>query len=40
MDYANSTFISGAFWTEKIVSVAGLKTLEIIQKIKYESKFS
>ena len=34
MDYANSTFISSTFWTERIGSVAGLKTLEIMQKIK------
>ena len=34
MDYANSTFISSTFWTERIGSAAGLKTLEIMQKIK------
>ena len=34
MDYANSTFISSTFWTERIGSVAGLKTLEIMEKIK------
>jgi glutamate-1-semialdehyde aminotransferase len=34
MDYANSTFISSTFWTERIGSVAGLKTLEIMQKIR------
>jgi len=34
MDYANSTFISSTFWTERIGSVAGLKTLEIMQNIK------
>jgi len=33
MDYANSTFISSTFWTERIGSVAGLKTLEIMEKI-------
>ena len=34
MDYANSTFISSTFWTERIGAVAGLKTLEIMEKIK------
>jgi glutamate-1-semialdehyde aminotransferase len=34
MSYANSTFISSTFWTERIGSVAGLKTLEIMEKIK------
>lgn len=34
MDYANSTFMSSTFWTERIGSVAGLKTLEIMQNIK------
>jgi glutamate-1-semialdehyde aminotransferase/spore coat polysaccharide biosynthesis protein SpsF (cytidylyltransferase family) len=34
MDYTNSTFISSTFWTERIGSVAGLKTLEIMEKIK------
>jgi glutamate-1-semialdehyde 2,1-aminomutase len=34
MNYANSTFISSTFWTERIGSVAGLKTLEIMEKIK------
>ena len=34
MDYAKSTFISSTFWTERIGSVAGLKTLEIMEKIK------
>jgi glutamate-1-semialdehyde aminotransferase len=34
MDYVNSTFISSTFWTERIGSVAGLKTLEIMEKIK------
>jgi glutamate-1-semialdehyde aminotransferase/spore coat polysaccharide biosynthesis protein SpsF (cytidylyltransferase family) len=34
MDYANSSFISSTFWTERIGSVAGLKTLEIMEKIK------
>jgi glutamate-1-semialdehyde aminotransferase len=34
MTYANSTFISSTFWTERIGSVAALKTLEIMEKIK------
>jgi glutamate-1-semialdehyde aminotransferase len=34
MNYANSTFISSTFWTERIGSAAGLKTLEIMEKIK------
>jgi glutamate-1-semialdehyde 2,1-aminomutase len=34
MNYANATFISSTFWTERIGSVAGLKTLEIMEKIK------
>ena len=34
MNYVNSTFISSTFWTERIGPVAGLKTLEIMEKIK------
>jgi glutamate-1-semialdehyde 2,1-aminomutase len=34
MEYVNSTFISSTFWTERIGSAAGLKTLEIMSKIK------
>ena len=34
MNYANSTFISSTFWTERIGSAAGLKTLEIMENIK------
>jgi glutamate-1-semialdehyde aminotransferase/spore coat polysaccharide biosynthesis protein SpsF (cytidylyltransferase family) len=34
MNYSNSTFISSTFWTERIGSTAGLKTLEIMEKIK------
>jgi glutamate-1-semialdehyde aminotransferase len=34
MSYANSSFISSTFWTERIGSVAALKTLEIMEKIK------
>jgi len=34
MSYANSTFISSTFWTERIGSAAALKTLEIMEKIK------
>ena len=34
MNYANSTFISSTFWTERIGSTAGLKTLEIMEKMK------
>jgi glutamate-1-semialdehyde aminotransferase/spore coat polysaccharide biosynthesis protein SpsF (cytidylyltransferase family) len=34
MNYANSTFISSTFWTERIGTVAAIKTLEIMEKIK------
>ena len=34
MESAKSTFISSTFWTERIGSVAGLKTLEIMKKTK------
>ena len=34
MNYANSTFISSTFWTERIGSAAAIKTLEIMEKIK------
>lgn len=34
MDYANSTFISSTFWTERIGFAAALKTLEIMNNIK------
>jgi glutamate-1-semialdehyde aminotransferase len=34
MNYSHSTFISSTFWTERIGSTAGLKTLEIMEKIK------
>jgi glutamate-1-semialdehyde aminotransferase len=34
MTYANSTFISSTFWTERIGSAAALKTLEVMEKIK------
>jgi glutamate-1-semialdehyde 2,1-aminomutase len=34
MNYANKTFISSTFWTERIGSAAALKTLEIMNKIK------
>jgi glutamate-1-semialdehyde aminotransferase len=34
MSYVNSTFISSTFWTERIGSVAALKTLEVMEKIK------
>ena len=32
MDEASNTFISSTFWSEKIGFVAGLKTLEIMEK--------
>ena len=32
MDQANNSFISSTFWSEKIGFVAGLKTLEIMEK--------
>lgn len=34
MEAAQSTFISSTFWTERIGSVAGLKTLEVMESIK------
>ena len=34
MEAAQNTFISSTFWTERIGSVAALKTLEIMEKIK------
>ena len=34
MNYANSTFISSTFWTERIGSAAAIKTLEIMEKMK------
>jgi glutamate-1-semialdehyde 2,1-aminomutase len=33
MNYANSTFISSTFWTERIGSVAALETLKVMKKI-------
>jgi glutamate-1-semialdehyde aminotransferase/spore coat polysaccharide biosynthesis protein SpsF (cytidylyltransferase family) len=33
MNYVKSTFISSTFWTERIGSVAALKTLEVMKKI-------
>lgn len=34
MNYVNSTFISSTFWTDRIGSVAALKTIEVMKKIK------
>mgnify|MGYP003705907359 CR=1 FL=1 len=34
MQSAQSTFISSTFWTERIGSVAALKTLEVMEKVK------
>jgi glutamate-1-semialdehyde 2,1-aminomutase len=34
MNYANKTFISSTFWTERIGSTAALKTLDIMEKMK------
>ena len=34
MESANSSFISSTFWTERIGSVAGLKTIEVMKNIK------
>lgn len=34
MEAAQSTFISSTFWTERIGSAAGLKTLEVMEKLK------
>ena len=34
MNYANSTFISSTFWTERIGPTAAIKTLEVMERIK------
>ena len=34
MDFAQKTFISSTFWTERVGPSAALKTLEIMKKIK------
>lgn len=34
MEAAQSTFISSTFWTERIGAVAGLKTLEVMERLK------
>ena len=34
MEAAQDTFISSTFWTERIGSVAGIKTLEIMEREK------
>lgn len=34
MEAAQTTFISSTFWTERIGSVAGLKTLEVMERLK------
>jgi glutamate-1-semialdehyde 2,1-aminomutase len=34
MEYAQETFISSTFWTERIGVVAGLKTLEVMEKLR------
>jgi len=34
MDYAQKTFISSTFWTERVGPTAALKTLEVMKKIK------
>lgn len=34
MEAAQSTFISSTFWTERIGSAAGLKTLEVMERVK------
>ena len=34
MDYAQRTFISSTFWTERIGPSAALKTLELMERIK------
>lgn len=40
MEAAQSTFISSTFWTERIGSVAALKTLEVMQEIKSWQKIT
>jgi len=40
MNYADKTFISSTFWTERIGSAAALKTLEIMKKLKSWEKIS
>ena len=34
MEHANESFISSTFWTERIGPTAGLKTIEVMKKIK------
>ena len=38
MKYANSTFISSTFWTERIGVSAGLKTIELMEKLETDLK--
>ncbi len=40
MEVAQSTFISSTFWTERIGSVAALKTLEVMERIKSYEQIS
>jgi len=40
MDAAQSTFISSTFWTERIGPAAGLKTLEVMEKLKSWEKIT
>ena len=40
MDSAQSTFISSTFWTERVGSVAALKTLEVMEKEKSWEKIT
>ena len=34
MESLNGTFVSSTFWTERIGSIAGLETLEMMKKLK------
>jgi glutamate-1-semialdehyde 2,1-aminomutase len=40
MEFAQSTFISSTFWTERIGPVAGLKTLEVMEREKSWEKIT
>ena len=40
MQYAEKTFISSTFWTEKIGYVAGLATIDEMKKIKSWDKIN
>ena len=39
MDYAQDTFMSSTFWTERIGSVAALETLNEMEKIRMGNNY-